>query len=191
MLTGRYPAATRAAIDERWIGALEAARSLTPPRNGVGGWRERSARRRRRSSPPCSRVPLRSPSTRRPRSAPPSAHGIVEEVHYTFLARIERSDGRIKSASAAGSKAYAPLAETRSRALAAKLRREVLAPRGSTDSSTPFSSCRAIACRIELAVRLANLEDSREAHRAGGDRTRINAYVRMTKVRREGILAMC
>ncbi len=126
----RSTAASRAAIDERWNHALEAARSLAP----AAQWRRRLAREI------CSAAgaqfaavftcPPSEPFHAQAEVAPSSARAIVEEVHFKFLARIERTDSGVKLASAAGSKAYAPLVETRSRALAAKLRREVLAPRG-------------------------------------------------------------
>ncbi len=116
--------------DTRWHGALEAAQSLAP----AAQWRRRLAREI------CSAAeaqftavftcPPSEPFHAQAGIAPSSARAIVEEVHSKFLARIERTDGGIELASTVGSKAYAPLAETRSRALAAKLRREILAPRG-------------------------------------------------------------
>ncbi|MBN9160674.1 MAG: hypothetical protein J0I07_06910 [Myxococcales bacterium] len=115
---------------DAWTSAVEAARTLAPAK----AWRERLVREVRRASgarfvliatcPPD--IPVEAQMTVAPRALARVAHRIQTE----FLPRIEQAGSGVAVARRTRSETYAPLLETRHRAIAAQVQREVLSPDG-------------------------------------------------------------
>lgn len=115
---------------DAWTSAVEAARTLAP----ATAWRERLVREVHRASgarfvliatcPPD--IPVEAQLTVAPRTLARVAQRILAE----FLPRIEQAGSGVAIARRTRSQSYAPLLETRQRAIAAQVRRTVLSPEG-------------------------------------------------------------
>lgn len=156
-----------ASLDERWSSALDAARSL----EGAERWRRRLAREVCLAAGArfvaVFTCPPAEPFLAQAAVAPSSERTLVEDVHAKFLARIERTGSGIGVAARMGARAYAPLAQTKNRTLAARLRREVLAPRSIDGLLNAFF---VVGRGAPLGwVCVGTRESSRDALRSHGD----------------------
>ena len=113
-----------------WDSAREAARTIAP----AARWRSHLAREVRRASDArfvaVFTCPAGNPVEAQASVAPQASSAVVQRIHAEFLTRIERAGSGVTIAKTVGAAAYAPLSKTPRRALAAELRREVLAPEG-------------------------------------------------------------
>jgi DNA-binding CsgD family transcriptional regulator len=149
--------------NDEWSKAVDAARALAP----AVEWRGRIARTVRSASgarfAAVFTCPPGSPVEAQVTVSPSSFRRVVNVIQSEYLPRIERARSGIALAAVTRARCYAPLLETRSRGLAAELKRDVLVPEGidgilntflSTDNGAPVGwICIGTATPSRVALR--------------------------------------